>query len=105
MASTDWSLATADEREALACRALDTDAGRQLSRCFGTDGVPVTTLRTAALLELAADRPIDPNDAGVWLSRDHHASAVLRRHGQAHLSPSRLALTAVRKLISDHIER
>ena len=48
--SAGWSLATAGERDELIRRALATDAGHQLARCFGTHGVPVGSLRAHALL-------------------------------------------------------
>lgn len=84
---TGWSLARAGEREELARRALETDAGRQFARCFGTHGTPVASLRPGALLRLADNRAVDRNDGGTWNNSDAHAGAVLRRHGLTRVSP------------------
>src|SRR4051812_24166192 len=105
MPSAAWSLASAHEREALAARALETDAARQFARCFVPNEVPVSSLRAGARLELASDHPIDPNETHSWISSDGHACAVLRRHGVMDVSPARLALRAVGQLIAGKVER
>ena len=58
-----------------------------------------------ALLELAANRPIDPNDTSAWVNDDAHAAAVLRRHGIADVSTARLELRAARQLAAGQAER
>lgn len=93
-----WAHASPIEREALMERALATEAGQQFVRCFGAGDVPVTSLRSDALLQLAADHPVDPNDASTWITRDAQAAAVLRRHGITDVSPTRLQLQAIRQL-------
>jgi hypothetical protein len=49
---TEWHRADPAEREALAHRALETDAGCQFSRGFGAHGAPVASMRPSALLRL-----------------------------------------------------
>ncbi|HWK28474.1 MAG TPA: DEAD/DEAH box helicase [Solirubrobacter sp.] len=97
-----WAHASPTERDGLAERALETDAGRRLARRLGGS---VAGLRADALLELAADRPIDANDGRAWIDRDAHAAAVLRRHGHADTSPARLQLHAIRQLIDGQAEQ
>ena len=87
------------EREQAEARARETDAGRQLQRCFPRWGRALEHLRRAALDRLAANHPIDPNDPDTWRSSDEHAHAVLRRHGQSRIAARRLQMSAVRALI------
>ncbi len=77
---------------------FDTDAGRQLARCFGALGAPVELLRPQTLARLADNRPVDPNDTDTWTDADAHAAAVLRRHGITSLRTSRLELSAVQRI-------
>ena len=70
------------ERERLIARARDTDVARQLQRCFPRWLNAFEHLAWPALVRLAANQPVDPNDPDAWQqSRDAHANAVLRRHG------------------------
>ena len=71
----------AADREPLARQARETDAGRQLLRCFPRWRQALDHLRWAALVRLARDQPVDPNDPDAWAGRDQHAHAILRRHG------------------------
>jgi hypothetical protein len=80
-------------------RARETDAGRQLQRCFPRWTRTLEHLRLAALERLAANQPVDPNDPDTWRSSDEHAQAVLRRHGVGRIHAGRLAMSAVRALI------
>ena len=89
----------ASERERLIARARATDAGRQLQRCFGRWHGVFDCLALPALVRLAANQPVDPNDPDAWPSRDAHAEAVLRRHGHTHENVTRLTLAALRSLI------
>ena len=66
--------------------ARETDAGRQLQRCFPRWSRAFEHLRRTALMRLADNQPVDPNDADSWHSRDAHAQAVLRRHGLAQVA-------------------
>lgn len=100
-----WAHASPSERERLAEHALETDAGRQLSRCFGNAGAPIRDLRADALFELAANRPIDPNDSSAWIDSDAHAAAVLRRHGITDIRLTRLQLHAIRQLAAGQAEQ
>ncbi|RKQ90846.1 helicase-like protein [Solirubrobacter pauli] len=100
-----WAHASPSERERLAERALGTDAGRQLARCFGNAGAPIQDLRADALFELAANRPIDPNDASAWIDSDAHAAAVLCRHGITDIRPTRFQLHAIRQLAAGQAEQ
>ena len=101
---TQWTRADAHEREALARRALATDAGRQLDRCFGPHGALDALLRASALLRLADKRPVDPNDPDAWLNADAHATAVLRRHDITDVKTTRLELHAIRRLARGQTE-
>jgi hypothetical protein len=87
------------EREENARRARDTDAGRQLQRCFPRWSRAFEHVRLAALRRLARNEPVDPNDRDTWHSSDEHAQAVLRRHGLARIHAGRLQLSAVHMLI------
>lgn len=69
------------ERERLLGAARESDAGRQLARSLARWTRALEHLRLPALRRLADNRPVDPNDAGAWRSRDEHAQAVLRRPG------------------------
>src|SRR4051812_13641156 len=89
----------AADREPLARQARETDAGRQLLRCFPRWRQALDHLRWAALVRLARDEPVDPNDADAWAGRDQHAHAILRRHGITGIAPTRLTLAAVGRLI------
>jgi hypothetical protein len=87
------------ERERLIGQARDTDAARQLQRCFPSWAEARAHLSWHGLRRLADNRPVDPNDPDVWRSRDEHAQAVLRRHGLTGLSAGRLTMAAVTALI------
>src|SRR4051794_26508804 len=87
------------DRELLAQRARETDAGRQLLRCFPRWTKALDHLRWAALVRLARNEPVDPNHSDTWGGRDQHAHAVLRRHGIADVAPTRLTLQTVGRLI------
>ena len=87
------------ERAALAAQARDTDAARQLQRCFPRWAKALEHLSWRALRELAANRPVDPNDPDAWRTRDEAALGVLRRHGITRTNPGHLALTAITALI------
>src|SRR5881397_3500824 len=89
----------AADREPLARQARDTDAGRQLLRCFPRWRQALDHLRWAALVRLARNESVDPNDPDTWGGRDQHAHAVLRRHGIGSVAPTRLTLAAVGRLI------
>ena len=88
-----------DERERLIVRACESDAARQLQRCFPRWLKALEHLSWPALVRLAGNEPVDPNDRGAWESRDAHAKAVLRRHGLTHQSVARLSLAALGALI------
>jgi hypothetical protein len=87
------------ERERLIAQARDTDATRQLQRCFPGWQKALDHLAWRALVRLAANEPVDVNDPDMWASRDEHADAVLRRHGLSKISGGRLTMAAVRALI------
>ena len=87
------------EREPLTRQARTTDAGRQLLRCFPRWLTALDHLRWTALVRLAHDEPVDPNDGDAWSSRDQHAHAILRRHGITRVAPTRLTLQAIGRLI------
>jgi hypothetical protein len=87
------------ERARLEDRARRTDAAAQLLRCFPHWSRALEQLTARALDRLAGNRAVDPNDAEVWRSRDAHAQAVLRRHGQAGTSATRLTSSAIAALI------
>jgi hypothetical protein len=87
------------DREPLAQQARETDAGRQLMRCFPRWTKALDHLRWAALVRLAHGEPVDPNDPDTWAGRDQHAHAVLRRHGVSNVAPTRLTLQTVGRLI------
>ena len=87
------------ERERLIARARQTDATRQLQRCFPRWSRALEHLAWRALVRLAANEPVDPNDPDMWASRDEQAVGVLRRHGLTNTGAGRLTLAAVRSLI------
>ena len=87
------------ERERLMCQARGTDAARQLQRCFPRWMKAFDHLAWRALVRLAGNEPVDPNDPDIWESRDEQAQAVLRRHGLANLKAGRLTLAAVNALV------
>ncbi len=92
------------QREQLTSTARETDAARQLQRCFPGWGRALEHLTWRALVRLAANEPVDPNDPDIWRSADEHAQAVLRRHQLAGISTSRLTLAAVRTLIDGQVQ-
>jgi Helicase conserved C-terminal domain len=97
-----WPSSTSSQerqREQLIATARESDAARQLQRCFPGWGRALEHLTWRALVRLGANEPVDPNDPDIWRSRDEHAQAVLRRHQLAGMSSSRLTLDAVRALI------
>ena len=87
------------ERERLIDQARGTDAARQLQRCFPRWSKALDHLAWRALVRLAANEPIDPNDTDMWESRDEQAQAVLRRHGLITVRARRLSMTAVKVLV------
>lgn len=87
------------ERERLIARARQTDATRQLQRCFPHWSRALEHLAWRALVRLAANEPVDPNDPDMWTSRDEQPLGVLRRHGLTNTNVGRLTLAAVRSLI------
>ena len=87
------------ERERLIARARETDATRQLQRCFPRWSKALDQLAWRALVRLAANEPVDPNDPDMWASREQHAQAVLRRHGLTNANARRLSNTAIAALI------
>ena len=87
------------ERDRLLGPARESDAGRQLVRCFVRWARALEHVRLPALRRLADNQPVDPNDPDVWRSRDEHAQAVLRRHGLTRLNAGRLTMAAVSALI------
>jgi hypothetical protein len=87
------------ERERLIAQARGSDAGRQLQRCFPRWMTALDRLAWRALVQLAANEPVDPNGTDVWESRDEQAQAVLRRHGLTTVNAGRLSIAAVKALI------
>ena len=87
------------ERQRLEARARGTDATTQLCRCFPGWTRVLEQLTWPALVRLAANEPVDPNDPDIWRSRDEHAQAVLRRHGRGKVSATRLTSAAIAALI------
>ena len=87
------------ERERLIAQARGSDAARQLQRCFPRWSKALDQLAWRALVRLAANEPVDPNDPDMWSSREQHAQAVLRRHGLTDASARRLSNTAIAALI------
>jgi len=82
------------ERDQLIAQARSTDSARQLQRCFPRWGQAFEHLSRQALLRLADNDPVDPNDRDAWRTTDEHAQAVLRRHGVT-LNPRHLTLAAI----------
>ena len=92
------SLATEHaERDRLIAQARGTDAARQLQRCFPRWAGAFDHLSRRALVRLANNEPVDPNDRDAWRTTDDHAQAVLRRHGIT-LNPRQLTLAAIEAL-------
>ena len=87
------------ERERLLAQARQTDATRQLERCFPRWSRALEQLAWRALVRLAANEPVDPNDPDMWATRDEQAVGVLRRHGLTNTKTGRLTLATVRSLI------
>jgi len=87
------------DRERLESRAKGTDATLQLLRCFPSWTRALEQLTFRTLERLAANEPVDPNDAVEWRNRDAHAQAVLHRHGKGKLSAARLTSAAITALI------
>jgi hypothetical protein len=85
------------ERDRLIAQARSSDAARQLQRCFPHWGQAFEHLSWRALVGLAKNEAVDPNDQDAWRTADEHARAVLRRHGIT-LNPRHLTLTAVQAL-------
>ena len=86
------------ERDRLIGQARSTDAARQLQRCFPRWEQAFEHLSWRALVGLARNEPVDPNDRDLWRTTDAHARAVLRRHGIT-LNPRHLTFTAIQLLI------
>ena len=97
----DWKPAERDglERERLIAQARGTDAARQLQRCFPRWTKALDHVAWRALVRLATNEPVDPNDPDVWQSRDEQAQGVLRRHGLTTVKAGRLTMTAVGALL------
>ena len=85
------------ERDRLIAQARSSDAARQLQRCFPRWGRAFEHLSWRALVVLAKNEPVDPNDRDAWRTADEHARAVLRRHGIT-LNPRHLTLAAIQAL-------
>jgi hypothetical protein len=86
------------ERQQLIARACDTDAARQLAHCLtGLTGL-FDRLAWRALVRLAANEPVDPNDRDSWQSTDSLGRAILARHGLAGGRVGQLSLVAVELL-------
>ena len=85
------------ERDRLVARARDTDAARQLQRCFPRWAAAFERLSWQALVRLSGNEPVDPNNRDTWRTADEHAQAVLRRHGIT-LNPRHLTLAAIQAL-------
>jgi hypothetical protein len=92
------------ERDRLIGQARDTDAARQLQRCFPRWATAFEHLSWRALVELAKNEPVDPNDRDAWRTADEHARAVLRRHGIT-LNPRHLTLAAIQALLDGQSRR
>ena len=60
----------AGKRERLIDPARGTDAVRQLQRCFQRWSKALDHLAWPALVRLAANQPVDVNDADMWASGD-----------------------------------
>jgi hypothetical protein len=96
-----WAASSSEqlERTRLIEQARVTDAAAQLRRCCPSAARVLESLSWRALTRLAANAPVDPNDAESWHSPDAHAQIVLRRHGITGLDSTRLTMEAVRALI------
>jgi len=93
-----WDGGPDRERDRLIVQARSTDAVRQLQRCFPRWARAFEHLSSRALVRLANNEPVDPNDRDAWRTADEHAQAVLRRHGIT-LNPRHLTLAAIQTLI------
>ena len=93
-----WDGGPDRERDRLIVQARSTDAARQLQRCFPRWARAFEHLSWRALIRLANNEPVDPNDRDAWQTADEHAQAVLRRHGIT-LNPRHLTLAAIQALI------
>ena len=93
-----WDGGPDRERDRLIVQARSTDAARQLQRCFPRWARAFEHLSWRALVRLANNEPVDPNNRDAWQTADEHAQAVLRRHGIT-LNPRHLTLAAIQALI------
>jgi len=93
-----WDGGPDRERDRLIVQARSTDAARQLQRCFPRWVRAFEHLSSRALVRLANNEPVDPNDRDAWRTADEHGQAVLRRHGIT-LNPRHLTLAAIQTLI------
>jgi hypothetical protein len=87
------------ERDRLIGQARDTDAARQLQRCFPRWARAFEHLSRRALVRLAANEPVDVNDPDMWTTRDARTQAVLRRHGLTTFNAGGLSMAAVNTLL------
>ena len=92
------------ERDRLIAQARSSDAAHQLQRCFPRWATAFEQLSWRALVGLAKNEPVDPNDRDAWRTADEHARAVLRRHGIT-LNPRHLTLAAVQALTDGQARR
>ncbi len=83
----------------LAAAASESDAYRQLMRCFPRWSRVTEALSGDALKALAANRPVDPNSRDTWQSPFAHAEGVLRRHALAKVTPGTLTVEALEQLV------
>ncbi len=86
------------ERQRLIARARDTDAALQLQRCLGGWAAAVDELAWRALVRLAANQSVDPNDRDSWRSADGCMRALLERHGLTSREIGRLRLDVIDSL-------
>jgi hypothetical protein len=77
----------------------ESDAYRQLMRCFPRWSRVTEALSSDALRALSRNEPVDPNQTGTWIGRRTHAGAVLRRHGISKVDPYELTQEACDQLI------
>jgi hypothetical protein len=89
----------AADREPLARQARETDAGRQLRRCFPSWTHALDHLRWAALARLARNEPVDPNDPDSGPAATSTRTRSCAAHGVTGVAPTRLTLQAVGRLI------
>ena len=93
-----WDGGPDRERDRLIVQARSTDAALQLQRCFPRWARAFEHLSWRALIRMANNEPVDPNNRDAWQTADEHAQAVLRRHGIT-LNPRHLTLAAIQALI------